>query len=107
MGAEDTEKPEKKELTPSFKRLSREEVVDLVDEMIERINVTFRKEIKDEVTRGNIIHFITQNYGEDFQIDKVQTICEEDINKFKRDCFYWIFILTTPHIPNERIYITI
>ena len=84
-----------------------EEVNSLVDEMINKINKEFKKEIRDEITRNQIIHFIKQNYGDSFNIEKVSTVLDESLNKFKKDCYYWLFILTHKKYSKERIYITI
>ena len=87
--------------------ISKEEVDILVDEMIKKINKEFKKEIRDEITRNQVIHYIKSNYGDAFKIVNVQTFCENDVNKFKRDCYYWLFILIHKKRQLERIYITI
>lgn len=87
--------------------LSTKEINRLVDELIKNINKQFKNEIKDDITRNEIMHYIRNNYGDYFNIDKVETIIDNDINKFKRDCYYWLFILVPKQNNKERIYITI
>lgn len=87
--------------------LSTKEINRLVDELIKNINKQFKNEIKDDITRNEIMHYIRNNYGDYFNIDKVETIIDNDINKFKRDCYYWLFILVPKQNKKERIYITI
>lgn len=102
---DDHESEEKDELQQSY--LSNEEIDEIVDEMIKEINVQFKKEIKDEITRNEIIHFIKNKYGMYFKISKIETVIDDDINKFKRDCFYWLFILHPIQNQTNKIYITI
>lgn len=87
--------------------LSTKELNELVDKMIKEINKQFKKELKDEVTRNEIMYFIRNNYGDYLKIEKVETIIDNDLQKFKRDCHYWLFILVPTYKSKERIYITI
>ena len=83
------------------------ELEKVLDIIIKDVNKTFKKEPKDDITRNEIMKLITDKYGAYFNIDHVDTHFQEDAEMYRRDCFYWLFILSDKERPTIKFTIII